>query len=258
MRCRFLLLSSLCISLIPLPISSQSQTTYAGSNSQPVKIALSQQLNPQIAKAYQRISAGIEGRNLKQVYTYVSPEYIWIDTNGNKRSLQQAIQTTSEYLRTTSNIKYFRKIESISYGEQLITVSGTVYMKGFERPANNSYSREVKFQDKWIRTGNGLKWISQHDLSESIAWATPRRQVNPTGQAQSSHDLYQASNLADIAIEKCYVTEELNGCDSLNRIKTTISGWCFQGDQGACALQDSVVSRENNASVSQSSRRMRW
>jgi hypothetical protein len=250
MRCQSLLLPCLLISLISLPISGQTQTINSHSHNQPQKMALSQSLNPQIIRAYQSISTGIEKRNINQVFAYASSEYSWIDNSGNTRNLQQTIQVTSGFLETTSNIKYFRKIESINYGEQLITVLGTAYIKGFQRPENNSYSREVKFQDTWIRTNNGLKWINQHDLSQNVAWATPkRRQSNSIGQSQSRHDLIQAINLADGAIRGCYEKKKLEECDKLSRIKSTLSTWCQQGDRSACSMLSGVMSSEASTSI---------
>jgi hypothetical protein len=125
MRCRFLLLSSLCISLISLPMPLQAQTTNSRSHSQPIKIALLQQLDSEIIRAYKSIGNGFKRRNINQIFAYASPEFSWISHSGATINLQQSILVASLYLQTKSKIKYRNKIESISYGEQLITVSGT-------------------------------------------------------------------------------------------------------------------------------------
>jgi hypothetical protein len=234
MRYQSLLLSGLFMSLVSLPIPAQAQTRNSLNYGRPVKLALAQQLNPQIVRAYAQISAGIEGRNINQIFTYAAPGYSWTDASGTTRNLQQTAQITSEFFRITSNIKYRRKVESISYGGQFATVSGTAYGKGFERPVNNSYSREIKFQDTWQRTNNGWVWINQRDLSQNIAWAKPRQQGNSTRQAQSSHNTMRAFALATEAVHRCYGEKILGECEKLSQIQSTVIDWCVKNDQEAC------------------------
>lgn len=240
MRYQSLLLSGLFMSLISLPISAQAQTSNSLNYGQPVKLALAQQLNPQIVRAYAQISAGIEGRNINQIFTYAAPGYSWTDASETTRNLQQTAQITSEFFRITSNIKYRRKVESISYIGQFATVSGTAYGKGFERPENNSYSREIKFQDTWQLTNNGWTWINQRDLSQNIAWAKPRQQVGSTRQAQLRIELRQAFTLAQRSIDLCYEKKDLEECRRLNQIQATLSNWCTQGDRQACIVGNNV------------------
>jgi hypothetical protein len=240
MRYQSLLLSGLVMSLISLPIPAQAQTSNSLSYGQPVKLALAQQLNPQFVRAYASISAGVEGRNINQIFAYAAPEYIWTETNGRTRNLQQTIQTTSGFLQSTSNIKFRMKISSISYGGQFATVSGTVYHSGFDRQANNSYSLERKFQDTWQRTNNGWTWISQRDLSQNIAWAKPRQRRGSTGQslAQTNNSL-RTFNLAREAVDNCYREKKLAECRKLDELRSTLVDLCVQGDREACvSLED--------------------
>jgi hypothetical protein len=240
MRYQSLLLSGLFMSLISLPIPAHAQSSNSLNYGQPVKLALSQQLNPQIVRAYDRISAGVEGRNINQIFAYAAPEYIWTETNGRTRNLQQAIQTTSGFLQSTSNIKFRIKVSSISYSGQYATVSGTVYHSGFDRQANNSYSLERRFQDTWQRTNNGWTWISQRDLSQNIAVATPRQRGNSTRQtpAQTSNSL-RTFNLAQEAVDNCYREKKLAECRKLDDIRSTLVDLCVQGDRESCvSLED--------------------
>lgn len=234
MRYQSLLLSGLFVSLISLPISAQAQTSNSLNYGRPVKLALAQQLNPQIVRAYASISAGVEGRNINQIFAYAAPEYIWTQTNGKTRNLPQTIQETSGFLQNTSNIKFRMKISSISYGGQFATVSGTVYHSGFDRQANSSYSLERKFQDTWQRTNNGWTWISQRDLSQNIAVATPKQRGGSTRQAQSSHNTMRAFALATEAVHRCYGEKILGECEKLSQIQSTVIDWCVKNDQEAC------------------------
>ena len=245
MRCRFLLLSSLCISLISLPMPLQAQTTNSPSHSQPIKIALLQQLDSEIIRAYKSIANGFKRRNINQIFAYASPEYSSTDSSGKTINLQQSIQSISKFLQEASKIKYRYKIESISYGEQLITVSGTAYEKAFDRPENNFYAKEYKFQDTWIRTNNGLKKLSQHTLSGSIAWAAPRQQANPTGQAQVQSSQYaEAYMLAEQAMTACYRQKNSVACNKLSQIESALDSVCRQGDENACVTLSNVRTSE--------------
>jgi hypothetical protein len=245
MRYQSLLLSGLFLSLISLPIPASAQSKNSDNYGQHTNLALTQQLNPQIVRAYARISDGLEGKNINQIFAYASPEYRWIDADGNTRNLQQAIQTTSGFFQVTSNIKYRRKVESISYRGQFATVSGTAYTGGFERPANNSYSREIKFQDTWQRNGNGWKWINQHDLSQNIAWATPKPQTNPVGQSQ--YDGGRAASMIQNAVDRCYGQKDLTECNKLDRIQSNLASECFQNNQQSCQLLNLTNSLISNA-----------
>jgi hypothetical protein len=240
MSYRSLLLSGLLMSLTSLPLPAQAQISNSLNYKQPMKLALNQQLNPQIVRAYNRISAGIESKNINQVFAYAAPEYIWTETNGRTRNLQQTIQETSVFLQNTNNIKFRIKVSSISYSEPFATVSGTVYLSGFDRQANSSYSLERKFQDTWQGTGSGWTWISQRDLSQNIAFSKPRQRGNSTRQEQFRLELRQAFTSAQTAIDLCYEKKDLEECRRLNRIQLTLSTWCSQGDQQACIMGNNV------------------
>jgi hypothetical protein len=101
-------------------------------------------------------------------------------------------------------------------------------------------------EDTWRRDNNGWKFVTNRILSSNTTVNKP--QLNPTGQAQSSHDVIQASHLADQAIRGCYQQKELEECDKLRRIESTLSNWCKQGDQNACGIWSSVMSREESTS----------
>ena len=76
--------------------------------------------------------------------------------------------------------------------------------------------------------------ISSHNLSQNIAWATPRQQENSTRQAQAHHDSMQAFLLAQEAVRECYTNKRLEECEKVDRIQSTLITWCNQNDQEAC------------------------
>jgi hypothetical protein len=60
-------------------------------------------------------------------------------------------------------------------------------------------------------------------------------------QARPQHNLRQAFNLAQTAIDRCYQKKDLEECDRLSRIEFTLSTWCNQGERNACEALDAVM-----------------
>jgi hypothetical protein len=54
--------------------------------------------------------------------------------------------------------------------------------------------------------------------------------------AQLQHDLNQALRLVDETNYQCYTSKNLDACDKLQAIETTLLVWCSQGDKGACTI----------------------
>ena len=70
-------------------------------------------------------------------------------------------------------------------------------------------------------------------------------------QARQSHDLSNALLLAQDAIDRCYENKELNQCDKVSQIQTTLSNWCSGGDEGACVTYTTVMYLEQSAASKQ-------
>jgi hypothetical protein len=71
-------------------------------------------------------------------------------------------------------------------------------------------------------------------------------------QARQERDLINALNLAQTAINRCYENKELDECDKLSRIKTTLTDWCSQGDESTCSALSTVMTFETNKLLEQS------
>jgi hypothetical protein len=245
MRYQSLLLSSFLVTIIALPLTAQVSPLQDFLN----KSAKQGQSDiTLITRAYALMDAGMEGKNVNQVFAYAStfPPYKSIGSDeGKTTNLQQAKQETSKMFQNTSNFKYRSKVESISYNGQSATVSGTNYTSGFLLSANNSFSGQIKFQDTWTRTSNGWRLTIARDLSSNLAWATPKRQAKPT--RQSNHNLSEALSLGGQAIDECIDKGRLEACDRLTQIKSRLSTWCSQGDQEACDTYGVISLNETSA-----------
>ena len=71
-------------------------------------------------------------------------------------------------------------------------------------------------------------------------------------RALQRYDPIDALNLAQTAIHGCYENKELNECNKLSRIKTTLTDWCNRGDEGACSALSTVMTLETNKILEQS------
>ena len=89
--------------------------------------------------------------------------------------------------------------------------------------------------------------ISSHNLSQNIAWATPRQQENSTRQAQAPHDSMQAFLLAKEAVYECYTNKRLEECEKIDRIQSTLITWCNQNDREACETIVQIQSMVSSA-----------
>jgi hypothetical protein len=258
MRYHSLLLSSLLVTIIALPLTAQERTTPGvfDEAARTYSKKVQRRDSASITSAYARMCAGMKEKNINQAFAYAAKTYSEVDEKGTRKNLQQAIHGTNEFFKNVSNIKYRCKVESIRDNEQsknvfikkFITVSGTLYESGFVRNVNNSYSGEAKFEDTWMQTiGNDLTLMTSHRLSVKVAWAKPIQKDNSTRQSPvgSKHDLSQVFNISDPAIHECINEGRLEGCDRLNRIKSTLWTWCGQGDRDACTMYNSVVTTES-------------
>ncbi|NJL52887.1 MAG: hypothetical protein HC930_12955 [Hydrococcus sp. SU_1_0] len=56
-----------------------------------------------------------------------------------------------------------------------------------------------------------------------------------------SRDYQTAGNLAMSATDQCYQEKEVDECNKLFNIESTVSTWCAENDQTACELYDIIV-----------------
>jgi hypothetical protein len=170
--------------------------------------------------------------------------------NQNKRSTQEdtkliiaAYKAMDEEASAASNQKVHNEVMKIQITGRIATVN-------VRATAIAKYSTSVSTgEDIWQRNNNGWKYVRGRVFSSNTTANRPR--TNSTGQAKSHHDVIQASNLADQAIRGCYEQKNLEECDKLHRIESTLSTWCQQGDQNACSIWMSVENTERSMSFNQ-------
>ncbi len=79
--------------------------------------------------------------------------------------------------------------------------------------------------------------------------------ISLRAQAQNAnHDYLQAMNLAVSAINSCYTNKNLQECDKLTQIKSTLMSWCQKSNDiksDACVTYKNVIAYEGVAMAAQ-------
>lgn len=201
-----------------------------------------------IIQVYQAMNAAIERKDINQLYSHYAPEYSSIGLDGRSTNLQQQSQEIQKFFQILSKIKARSEFKQIQISGQTATVVGVGYISGILTDPKNPQvykpiSLESTSQDIWKRTSSGWKLTNTHTLSlkntsTKNASTRPRQQANQTG---NSRIYEQAHQEAIILIDSCYHDKNVEDCNKLNKIESTLKSLCSQNDSQACDTYTSVM-----------------